>query len=101
MESYWQQFRNEKSIFLEFRPSKRARVKADKYEREALQEAESVPDRGAQRQRRMQREQARISKEKQAIFEKERGFNFTKFHLPLHTAMYRGSQQKERRHMYK
>ena len=32
----------------------------------------------------MQREQARILKEKQAIFEKEQGFNFIKFHLPLH-----------------
>ena len=69
---------------MEFRPSNQARIKADKYEREALQEAESVPDRGARRQHRMQREQARILKEKQAIFEKERGFNFIKFHLPLH-----------------
>jgi hypothetical protein len=69
---------------LEFRPSNRARIKADKYERDALQEAERVSDRGAQRQQRMQREQARILKEKQTIFDRERGFNFIKFPLPLH-----------------
>ena len=48
IESYWQQFHDKKSIFLEFQPSNQARIKADKYKREALQEAESVPNRGAQ-----------------------------------------------------
>ena len=48
MESYWQEFHKEKNIFLEFRPSNRARNKVDKYERDELQKAESVPDKGAQ-----------------------------------------------------
>jgi len=49
---------------LKFQPSNQARIKVNKYKREALQEAESVPNRGARRQHRMQREQARILKEK-------------------------------------
>ena len=48
MESYWQEFHKEKNIFLEFQPSNCARNKVDKYERDELQKAESVPDKGAQ-----------------------------------------------------
>ena len=48
MESYWQEFHKEMNIFLEFWPTNHARKKADKYEWNELQKAESVPDKGVQ-----------------------------------------------------
>jgi hypothetical protein len=86
MESYWRDFHAEKSIFLEFRPKKLAEQRSETYARRALKEAESVLDTGARRQRRMEKETAHIATEKQAIYNRYHGFNYVKFHLPLHYA---------------
>jgi len=89
MNGYWQDWHADKDIFLEFRPTKKARKQSNAIATKARIEAnellaKGVYGTGAHGRATFKRELDRIEEECHKNFAALCGFNFVKFHLPLH-----------------